>query len=63
MTAPLTLADYRAAYASGTLTPAEAVRAVYRRVEAHADPAIFIALRVADELERLGVARADVAKM
>jgi allophanate hydrolase len=51
MAEPLTLADYRAAYAAGTLTPRAAIEAVYRRIEAHGDPAIFIALRpVADLL-------------
>ncbi|KMO30450.1 allophanate hydrolase, partial [Methylobacterium tarhaniae] len=44
-TFPLTLADYREAYASGTLTPAAAMREVYRRIVAQADPAIFITLR------------------
>ncbi|TNC15819.1 allophanate hydrolase [Methylobacterium terricola] len=42
---PLTVAQYREAYASGSLTPAEAVREVYRRIAAHADPALFITLR------------------
>ena len=32
---PLTLAQYREAYASGALTPAQAVREVYRRIAAH----------------------------
>ncbi|MGE7413308.1 allophanate hydrolase [Methylobacterium tarhaniae] len=56
-TFPLTLADYREAYASGTLTPAAALREVYRRIAAQADPAIFITLRpeaeVAAEAESL----------
>ncbi|KMO17765.1 allophanate hydrolase [Methylobacterium platani] len=42
---PLTLAQYREAYASGSLTPAAAVHEVYRRIAAHADPAVFITLR------------------
>ena len=42
---PLTLAQYREAYASGALTPAQAVREVYRRIAAHDDPAVFLALR------------------
>ncbi|KMO36286.1 allophanate hydrolase [Methylobacterium variabile] len=42
---PLTLAAYREAYASGSLTPKDAVREVYRRIAAHGDPAIFITLR------------------
>ncbi|MET7246955.1 allophanate hydrolase [Methylobacterium sp. EM32] len=42
---PLTLAQYREAYASGALTPAQAVREVYRRIAALADPAVFITLR------------------
>ena len=52
MAEPLTLADYRAAYAAGTLTPRTAIEAVYRRIAAHGDPAIFISLRPkADLLE------------
>ncbi|WP_099902556.1 allophanate hydrolase, partial [Methylobacterium frigidaeris] len=39
------LAQYREAYASGALTPAAAVREVYRRIAAQADPAVFITLR------------------
>lgn len=54
---PLTLAQYREAYASGSLTPVDAVREVYRRIAAHADPALFITLRpeaeVATEAESL----------
>ncbi|SFV13650.1 allophanate hydrolase [Methylobacterium sp. 174MFSha1.1] len=54
---PLTLAQYREAYASGSLTPARAVREVYRRIAALADPAVFITLRpeaeVAAEAENL----------
>ncbi|MFH6783895.1 MULTISPECIES: allophanate hydrolase [Methylobacterium] len=42
---PLTLGQYREAYASGSLTPGGAVREVYRRIAAHADPAVFITLR------------------
>ena len=57
MTRPLTLADYRAAYGSGAFTPVDAVRAVYRRIAAHDDPALFITLRpeaeVLAEAERL----------
>ncbi|TGD98303.1 allophanate hydrolase [Methylobacterium nonmethylotrophicum] len=54
-THPLTLAEYRDAYAAGRLTPAQAVREVYRRIAAHADPAIFITLRPEAEV----VAEAD----
>lgn len=50
MAEPLTLAEYRAAYAAGTLTPRAAIEAVYRRIEAHGDPAIFIALRPMTDL-------------
>lgn len=54
---PLTLAQYREAYAAGSLTPAQAVREVYRRIAALADPAVFITLRpeaeVAEEAETL----------
>ena len=50
MAEPLTLAEYRAAYATGTLTPRAAIEAVYRRIEAHGDPAIFIALRPMTDL-------------
>ncbi|MCF4129810.1 allophanate hydrolase [Methylobacterium sp. SyP6R] len=54
---PLTLADYRTAYASGSLTPEQAVREVYRRIAAHDDPAVFLTLRpeaeVAAEAENL----------
>ncbi|BCM83899.1 allophanate hydrolase [Methylobacterium indicum] len=42
---PLTVAQYREAYASGALTPMEAVREVYRRIAALADPAVFLTLR------------------
>ncbi len=42
---PLTVAQYREAYASGALTPIEAVREVYRRIAALADPAVFLTLR------------------
>lgn len=45
MAEPRTIADYRAAYAAGTLTPRAAVEEVYRRIDAHGDPAIFITLR------------------
>jgi allophanate hydrolase len=47
---PFTLADYRAAYADGSLTPRAAVEEVYRRIEAHADPAIFITLRPKEDV-------------
>lgn len=47
---PLTLADYREAYRTGGLTPAAAIREVYGRIAAHADPAIFIALRPMEEV-------------
>ncbi|MGF3022435.1 allophanate hydrolase [Methylobacterium aquaticum] len=54
---PLTLAQYRAAYAAGSLTPVQAVREVYRRIAALDDPAVFISLRpeaeVAAEAETL----------
>ncbi len=57
----LTLADYRAAYESAALTPGQAVEETYRRIAAHADPAIFITLRAADdvlaEAERLDISR------
>jgi allophanate hydrolase len=60
----LTLADYRSAYASGDLTPADAVRETYRRIAAHDDPAIFISLRPMDEViaeaESLGAQRHDL---
>ncbi|MEM8540130.1 MAG: allophanate hydrolase [Pseudomonadota bacterium] len=46
---PLTLAALENAYANGT-TPAEIVRDVYRRIEAVADPAIFIHLRPIGDL-------------
>ena len=48
--APLTLADYRAAYARGELTPTRAVADVLARVAAHDDPAIFITLRDVGDL-------------
>ena len=53
--ANLTLADYREAYRTGALTPRAAVEEVYRRVQAHADPAVFITLRRLEEV----VAEAD----
>ena len=58
--APLTLADYRAAYLRGTLTPTRAVADFFARVAAHDDPAIFIALRGEDDL--LAEARALEAR-
>ena len=48
--APLTLADYRAAYLSSTLTPTRAVADFFARVATHDDPAIFIAMRGRDDL-------------
>ncbi len=42
---PLTLADYRDAYETGQLSPAEAIEGVYRSIKAHNDPAMFITLR------------------
>jgi allophanate hydrolase len=46
----LTLADYRAAYESGELTPVEAIEETYRRIAAYNDPAIFIMLRNKDDV-------------
>ena len=58
---PLTLAEYRAAYAEGRLTPTAAIAEVYARIAAHDDPAIFTTLRPqtevladAEALERRG---------
>lgn len=49
-TAILTLADYRGAYAAGTLNPRAAIEEVYRRIAAHDDPAMFITLRPKNEV-------------
>lgn len=46
---PLTLSALNAAYDKG-LTPADAVREVYRRIEAVDDPALFIHLRSMEEV-------------
>jgi allophanate hydrolase len=58
----LTLTDYRKAYESGALTPPQAVEETYRRIAAHADPAIFITLRALEdvraEAEKLDPTRA-----
>jgi allophanate hydrolase len=50
MSEPLTVAEHRAAYRAGDLDPVAALEAVYRRIEAHGDPAVFIGLRPLDEV-------------
>ena len=62
---PLTLRDYRDAYASGALTPPQAIEGVFRRIAAHGDPAVFITLRpeadvLADAQALHGRASADL---
>jgi len=46
----LDLSALRASYAAGTLTPTALVEEIYRRLEAHADPAIWIHRLSRDEL-------------
>jgi len=41
----LTIPSLQEAYRAGRSTPADAVRAVFARIAAHADPALFISLR------------------
>ncbi|HEY4989692.1 MAG TPA: amidase family protein, partial [Opitutaceae bacterium] len=47
---PLDLATLRARYASGELTPTALVEEVWRRCEAHADPAVWIHRLTRDDL-------------
>lgn len=51
-----TALDIVAAHRAGTATPTETVARTYARIRAHADPAMFIALR--DEAEALAEAKA-----
>lgn len=51
-----TVLDIVAAHRAGTATPTETVARAYARIRAHADPALFIALR--DEAEVLAEAKA-----
>jgi hypothetical protein len=44
MSAPLTIASILAAHRAGA-SPVETIRATYARIAAHADPALFIALK------------------
>ena len=50
MTGPLTISALRAAYAAGTQSPSSVVAEVLRRIEAHADPAVWIHRVSRDEL-------------
>jgi allophanate hydrolase len=53
---PETIADILAAHRAGPVAPEETVERSYARIEAHADPAVFIALR--DKADALAEARA-----
>ena len=53
---PETVADILAAHRAGRTTPEETVARSYARIRAHADPAIFIALR--EEAQARAEARA-----
>src|SRR3954453_13421008 len=58
--APETVAAIVAAHRAATMTPAQTVARSYRRIRAHNDPAIFIALR--DEKDALAEAEALAKK-
>jgi allophanate hydrolase len=60
MPQPETVADILAAHRTGAATPAGTVARRYARIRAHADPAIFIALR--DEQDALAEANALAAR-